>query len=161
MTYPEWRAWTEFEGKSEWVDGEVIVFMSATPRHTFLSAFLVALLSTYVWFRDLGEVGAETLEMFLGDRGRQPDVLFIAKQHLPRLTAQRLDGPADLVIELVSADSVERDYKEKYKEYAAAGVREYWIVETRPGATVPISTTSAKAPTSRYSPTRTAAFGRR
>ena len=49
------------------------------------------------------------------------------------MSQTRLDGPADLVIELVSDDSVERDRKEKLEEYAAAGVSEYWAIDARPG----------------------------
>ena len=34
-----------------------------------------------------------------------------------------------IVIEVVSPSSVERDYQEKRREYLAAGVTEYWIVD--------------------------------
>jgi Uma2 family endonuclease len=35
----------------------------------------------------------------------------------------------DLVVEVVSANSVRRDYEQKREEYLAFGVREYWIVD--------------------------------
>jgi len=35
----------------------------------------------------------------------------------------------DLVVEVVSADSIQRDYEEKPEEYLAFGVREYWIAD--------------------------------
>ena len=44
-----------------------------------------------------------------------------------------LDGPADLVIEVISDDSVTRDRVEKFDEYLEAGVREYWVIDPRPG----------------------------
>ena len=53
--------------------------------------------------------------------------------NLHRFTKDRLDGPADLVIEVVSEDSERRDRHDKLAEYAAAGVPEYWIVEGREG----------------------------
>jgi Uma2 family endonuclease len=133
MSYEAWRTWDEDEGKSEWVDGEVIVFMPATPRHGDLWGFFYILLSIFVKSRSLGRVFAETLEMHLSERGRVPDVLFIRNKNLYRLTDGRLDGPADLVIEVVSDDSVERDHTEKKAEYAAAGVEEYWVLESREG----------------------------
>jgi Uma2 family endonuclease len=40
-----------------------------------------------------------------------------------------LQGPADLVIEIVSRDSNKRDKKDKYREYEQGGVREYWIID--------------------------------
>lgn len=62
-------------------------------------------------------------------RGREPDLLFIAKEHLDRLTEAYLDGPADLVVGIVSPESGPRDRGEKYYEYEAAGVREYWLID--------------------------------
>jgi Uma2 family endonuclease len=62
-----------------------------------------------------------------------PDLLFVRPDKLERLSQTRLDGPADLVVELISEDSLERDRVEKLTEYAAAGVREYWAVDARPG----------------------------
>ncbi len=38
-------------------------------------------------------------------------------------------GPADICIEVVSPESVARDYGEKFAEYEKAGVREYWIID--------------------------------
>ena len=68
-----------------------------------------------------------------GRSARTPDLFFIAREHLVRLDEQRLNGPADLVVEVVSAESATRDRVEKFAEYEAAGVREYWLVDTRPG----------------------------
>jgi Uma2 family endonuclease len=133
MSYEEWRAWNPEGIRSEWVDGEAIIFMSTSIRHARLVRFLLALLDHFVCFRGLGEVFAETVEMHLGGRSRFPDILFVRTNHLHRVSETRLDGPADLVIEIVSDDSVDRDRKEKFAEYAAAGVAEYWLIEARPG----------------------------
>jgi Uma2 family endonuclease len=59
-------------------------------------------------------------------------LLFIANNNLERLTDDRLIGPADLIIEVVSKDSVRRDRVDKFDEYEAAGVGEYWILDNRP-----------------------------
>jgi Uma2 family endonuclease len=42
---------------------------------------------------------------------------------------KHLEGPPDLAIEVVSPESVARDRQQKFAEYQAAGVREYWIVD--------------------------------
>ena len=65
--------------------------------------------------------------------GREPDILFVAKEHLWRLSPERLVGPADLVVEFVSRWSATRDNREKRDEYEAAGVSEFWIFDARPG----------------------------
>ena len=64
---------------------------------------------------------------------REPDLIFIAREHLDRLSQERLSGPADLVVEVISDDSVARDRADKFYEYQEAGVREYWILDSRPG----------------------------
>ena len=71
--------------------------------------------------------------MRLAHAARLPDLLFVAREHLDRLERTRLAGPADLVVEVISDDSVARDQVEKFAQYAAAGVPEYWLVDPRPG----------------------------
>ncbi len=68
-----------------------------------------------------------------GRISREPDLLFVAKQHYDRLTEERLEGPADLVIELLSDSSVMRDRDRKFYEYQDAGIPEYWVFDPRPG----------------------------
>lgn len=134
MGYEAWWTWSGGDvPKSEWVDGEAIVFMSTTVLHARLQSLLFALLSPFARWHNLGEVFAETIEMRIGRVSRVPDILFVSREHAERVTPKRLIGPADLVVEFVSADSVERDREEKFREYAAAGIPEYWVVEARPG----------------------------
>jgi Uma2 family endonuclease len=61
--------------------------------------------------------------------GREPDVLFVAKQHADRVRSTWIDGPADLVVEIVSPESAARDWETKRAEYAAAGIPEYWVLD--------------------------------
>jgi len=135
MSYEEWLVFAEQEGPlSEWVDGEVIVFEMPKGFHQDALGFLYILLRLYVGFFDLGVVRPAPFIMRLSDRrSRVPDILFVARANLARLSDERLDGGADLVIELMSDDSVARDGRVKRAEYAAAGVPEYWIVDPRPG----------------------------
>jgi len=136
MTYEEYLAWWDEDEThlGEWVDGEVIVFMPPKLRHQRLIGFVYALVSWYARYRDLGETVLAPFEMLIlnGRASRQPDVLFVARDHLDRLTDDRLLGPADLAVEVVSDDSVGRDQQAKLAEYQAAGVQEYWIFDPRP-----------------------------
>jgi Uma2 family endonuclease len=69
---------------------------------------------------------------------RIPDILFVAREHRDRIESLRLNGPADLIVELISPESVRRDRVEKLHEYAAAGVLEYWLIDTRPSPAPPV-----------------------
>lgn len=134
MSYEEFLAWADEDVHAEWVNGEVITFMPPNTLHQSLVQFLSALLALFVQFFRLGKVIHAPFEMKAAPDGpaREPDILFIASEHLERLTAERLQGPADLVIEIVSDESVTRDRVDKLYEYEEAGVREYWIIDPRP-----------------------------
>jgi Uma2 family endonuclease len=87
----------------------------------------------FVEQRELGVVLMEgfTTRIALGEtiRRRVPDVLFVAQDRLHLLRKTHLEGPPDLIVEVVSPDSVARDWREKYQDYESAGVREYWVVD--------------------------------
>jgi Uma2 family endonuclease len=84
---------------------------------------------------DLGLVRFAPYAMRIAPEGpvREPDLLFLTKENMSRRTEKLLLGPADLVIEIVSTDSVHRDRDVKYHEYAQGGVCEYWVIDPRQG----------------------------
>ena len=59
---------------------------------------------------------------------REPDLVFMLREHADRMSEQFWDG-ADLVMEIVSPDGRKRDLEVKRREYAQAGISEYWIVD--------------------------------
>jgi Uma2 family endonuclease len=134
MTYTEFLESFDESTHAEWANGEAIVFMPPTIRHQDLVTFLLALLATFVKAFDLGKVLTAPCEMRLETTGtsREPDILFVAKANRGRISDKRIDGPADLVIEIISNESVARDRGDKFYEYQANGVREYWIIDPRP-----------------------------
>ncbi len=135
MTYEEYLRWADEDVHAEWVDGEVLVQMPPKDAHQRLVEFLDRLLGLFVEIFGLGLVRLAPFELRLLPEGpaRQPDLMFIATAHLDRLTPERVVGPPDLIIEVVSDDSVQRDRVEKFDEYEAAGVPEYWVLDNRPG----------------------------
>lgn len=121
---------TKFDGKhAEWIDGEVIEFMSASDKHQDLSDFLIAILRIFIEESDLGIIRTAPMTIKLGDRGREPDLFFIAKNRLKSLKKNYFDGAPDLIIEIISPESRGRDRGDKFYEYEKAGVREYWIID--------------------------------
>lgn len=137
MSYGEYLALPDdvhATGLVEWVDGVAIFHMPPQIHHQEIASYLTAVLRFFAQFFKLGTVLASPVEMRCGSDGpaREPDIVFVSKANLYRLTQQRLDGPADLAIEIVSDDSVKRDFDDKFFEYERCGVREYWIVDPRP-----------------------------
>lgn len=122
----------QYDGKhAEWMNGEVIIRPAASVRHQSVIIFLVKLLDTYVEFHSLGKVLVAPFQTKLGQDlpGREPDLLFIASANLDRLKPAYLGGPADVVVEIISPESIGRDRGKKFVEYESAGVSEYWLID--------------------------------
>ena len=135
MTYDEYLAWADEHMHVEWKDGEAIIVMPPKKHHQRVVQFLSTLLGLFVGMLGTGRVGIAPFEVRLGPDGpsREPDLFFVATAGLGRWTDDRLEGGPDLAIEVISNDSVGRDRGDKFYEYQEAGVREYWIIDPRPG----------------------------
>ena len=131
MTFEEFLRWCDEDTWAEWVDGEVIVLAPVSRRHQQLANFLMRVLGTFVEARGLGVVISAPFLMKTGPElpAREPDLLFVAQEHLGRLKETYLDGPADLVVEITSPESGARDRGEKFYEYETGGVGEYWLID--------------------------------
>lgn len=131
MTYEQFLKWTDEDARAEWVRGHVLHYPSASATHQRIKGFLLSLLMTHVEDHDAGEILMAPFQMFLPQvpSGREPDILYIAKANLSRLTNFYLDGPATLAVEIVSPESRLRDRSTKYAEYEQEGVREYWLLD--------------------------------
>lgn len=131
LSYEEFLEWCDEDTWAEWVDGEVIMLSPASDKHQDLADFLTAILRVYAEARGMGVARSAPFQMRTGPElpGREPDILFIAKEHLKRLKETYLEGPADLVIEITSPGSRLRDRGEKFAEYEMGGVKEYWLLD--------------------------------
>jgi Uma2 family endonuclease len=61
----------------------------------------------------------------------QPDVIFVVKERLDIIKEERVEGAPDIVVEVLSPGNWLVDRREKFRVYAKAGVREYWIVDPK------------------------------
>jgi Uma2 family endonuclease len=131
LTFEEFLDWCDEDTRAEWINGRVVVLSPDNIPHNDLMFFLSSVLGLYVRRKDLGKVQVEKIlmKMQATSSARMPDLMFIAKARLEQLKHTFLDGAADLVVEIVSPDSVDRDRSEKFSEYQTAGVREYWLID--------------------------------
>jgi Uma2 family endonuclease len=129
MSYAEFLEWADEDTLAEWVDGKVIMTSPASSKHQQLVSFLDRLAGYYVELHQLGRLFIAPFQMRLANSGREPDVLFISSEHLDRLRPSYLDGPADLVVEIISPESIGRDRGDKFFEYEEAGIPEFWLLD--------------------------------
>jgi len=130
MTEEEFVAWCDEDTRTEWVDGDVVMMAPANYEHTKTSHWLASVMTSFAEHFDLGEVLPD-FQIRLGNqrRRRGPDISFVSKERKEIIQRTHVEGAPDLAVEVVSPDSVARDWREKYLEYEAAGVREYWVVD--------------------------------
>jgi Uma2 family endonuclease len=110
-------------------DGIVEVLPMPTPLHQMVVAYFYEALKAFISARRLGKVlpAPVPVQLWRG-KFREPDVVFVRASGKELRTRKHLDGP-ELVVEVVSPDDPERDWDRKHKEYAKAGIREYWIAD--------------------------------
>jgi Uma2 family endonuclease len=134
MTFEEFLAWGDEDTHAEWVKGKVIPKMPASVKHQESNSFLHLLIGSWVQFHQVGKVFHPPLLVRLtlpnGDTvAREPDLVVLLNAHLDRLREQYVEGAPDLIVEIVSPSYRATDRGEKFYEYEAAGVPEYWMID--------------------------------
>ena len=117
----------------EYADGRLEVLPMPTTLHQWIVFYLCRLLNDFVSSHQLGLTLPAPLRVQLWpDKFREPDVVFMRAEHRARAGNEFWDG-ADLAMEVLS-DSPEdrrRDLVVKRREYARAGIPEYWLVDPK------------------------------
>ena len=123
--------------RSEWVDGEVVVYMPPKAEHQRIVEFLYTLLNLFVQLSNLGLVRVSPFEVKLWEEGpsREPDIFFVSQASFSKFSSERFSGAPELVVEIISPSSLYIDRDTKFREYEQAGVKEYWVVDSRPEKT--------------------------
>jgi len=131
VSFEEFLEWLDEDTLAEWVDGEIIMMSPASDQHQDLLEFLITILRFFNEANQLGWVRVAPFVMRTNVRpsGRELDLLFVTRERTQIVQPTFLDGPADLIVEIISPESVGHDRGEKFVEYEAAGVREYWLID--------------------------------
>ena len=114
--------------------GRLDVLPVPTILHQLILDFFYDLLNEYVRPRGLGRVLTSGVRVRVKPRKRhgfrEPDVAYMNAERAKRQRNDYWDG-ADLVMEVVSGDAKDRrrDLVTKVKEYALAGIPEYWVID--------------------------------
>lgn len=136
LLFPNQGAWSVEEYLAldtnhlvEFSHGFIEILPMPTEPHQLITLFLYRALLAFVTARNLGLVLTAPLRVQLWPgKYREPDVVFMLAEHADRRGIQYWEG-ADLVMEVVSDDGRYRDFVTKRREYAQAGIPEYWIVD--------------------------------
>ncbi len=130
LTYKDLQAMPNDGKRYELIDGEVYMTPSPSWRHQEILGNIYIALRTFVEERDLGKVSLAPLDVVFDQRNAlQPDLLFVRKDRLSVIQHGHIEGPPDLVIEVLSPSTASYDRDTKIQVYARSGVYEIWFVE--------------------------------
>src|SRR5579884_243456 len=131
LTYEDLREIPDDGCRYELFDGALIAMSSATPHHQRLSVRLAMVLDRTIVVTGLGEVFAAPLDVRFADNTvLQPDLIVVRQERLQIVGANCIEGPPDLVVEILSPSTRGNDLGWKMDRYARFGVPEYWIVDS-------------------------------
>ena len=115
----------------ELVHGNVEVLPVPSLLHQFIARLVFLQLHGFAEQSSLGIVMSAPTRVRISERHfREPDVLFVSKANSKRRQEQFWET-ADLVVEVISPDDPDRDLVDKRRDYAAAGIAEYWMIDPR------------------------------
>jgi Uma2 family endonuclease len=126
----EFREWVDETMKAEFINGEIIVHSPVKKKHWQTSDFLSTLLSVYTKLKNLGAIGVEKVMIALTRNDYEPDIVFFKEEKAKKFEKNQMFFPApDFVVEILSNKTASKDRGIKKQDYAAHGVREYWIID--------------------------------
>ena len=129
-TFDDFCLLVKDDQKADLIDG--VIYM-ASPENTDannLFMWLAGLMDGYVRKRRLGRVFGTRVAFRINEvNSPEPDIAFVRTDRLHLVHRGFVAGPPDLAVEIVSPDSIDRDYRRKREQYRRAGVSEYWIVD--------------------------------
>ena len=133
MTAEEFQQIVDDGYRYELIDGVVIVTPSPTPQHQDVLMDISSQIWSYLGDHPVGKVLPE-IDVRLGqgptggDLVYRPEVIFIRTERLPQMR-ERIVGPPDLVVEVISPGSRRYDSETKKSDYERVGVLEYWLID--------------------------------
>ena len=130
LTYEDYLNFPNDGKRHEIIDGEHVMPPSPQTRHQIASKNLQWILENYARETGVGHVMDAPVDVVLSATTVvQPDIFFVRKEREHIIKRNFIEGPPDLIIEILSPGNEKMDRQTKMKSYALLGVPEYWIVD--------------------------------
>lgn len=128
-TYNDYAA-IDDDKRYELIEGELYMVPSPNFYHQSISINISQALKKFVKENNLGIVLYAPFDVVLSETDvLQPDILFLSRDRMSLITNKNLKGAPDLVVEILSSSTMERDRLVKKRLYMEHGVKEFWIVD--------------------------------
>lgn len=128
----EFREWVTPNVKAEFINGEVILHSPVKRGHLEASGSLYTLLNAFVKIKNLGKTSYDKGMISLTRNDYEPDICFWGTEKSADFTEETMLHPApDFVVEVLSKKTAKADRTTKFRDYAAHGIPEYWIIDSK------------------------------
>ncbi len=132
LGYEEYCLFPDDGNRHEIIGGRHYISPAPSPSHQSVSKYLQHYLFTQIELRSLGKVFNAPIDVQLSDFDIvQPDLVVLLNDSPARITSVKIEGPPDLLIEILSPSTSKNDLTLKRSLYQQSGVREYWIVDPK------------------------------
>jgi Uma2 family endonuclease len=133
FTYRELQLMPDDGVRRELIDGDVFVTPAPVPWHQTVSRRLQLALMNALEETGLAEVYNAPVDIIFNPTNVvEPDLVIIGAEKAHIVTARAIEGIPDIVVEILSPGTAERDRYWKRQLYERFGVPEYWIVSPDP-----------------------------
>ncbi|MDQ7822581.1 MAG: Uma2 family endonuclease [Candidatus Eremiobacteraeota bacterium] len=130
LTYEDYAAFPDDRNRYEIMEGELYMTPGPGTKHQKLSGRLFSILSTYIEHLEEGSFYYAPLDVILDNRTvMQPDLLYLSKERASLESERGIEGPPDLVIEILSPSSMRNDRVFKFRIYAKYRIEWYWMLD--------------------------------
>jgi Uma2 family endonuclease len=131
LTYDDFVLFPDDGKRHELIDGEHYVTPSPNVRHQQIQGDVFAMIWNYLEAHPIGRVFTSRLDVvFSRFDVVEPDIMYVSHERAKTvLTTANVQGAPDLVIEIGSPSTRQRDETIKRHLDERSGVSEYWVVD--------------------------------
>ena len=129
LTYEDYRA-TPDDTRFELLNGDLVIVPAPNVKHQRVLLRLARKLGQFILDHESGELLPVPCDVVLSDTDVvQPDLLFVSREREQTINIENVRGAPDLVIEILSPSTADKDLGYKHELYSRHGVDEYWVLD--------------------------------
>ena len=114
----------------ELIDGGLFIHLPASREDEEIFQYLMSAFVIYLGKTHEGKIYGSRLVMRLSKTWNpEPDLMILLPEHYDKIEDTRINGAADLAIEILSKSTRELDLTKKVPKYLESGVQEVWIID--------------------------------
>jgi Uma2 family endonuclease len=130
LTYDDFVLFPDDGKRHELIDGEHYVTASPNTKHQQVTIELVFLIRSWLENHPVGRLFTAPYDVVLSQFDVVPDVIYLSNERAAEImTTLHLQGAPELVVEIGSPSTRQRDETIKRRLYERMGVSEYWFVD--------------------------------